>query len=88
MHIMLDTSPTALLTLLERMDVTNKRLAYLCDVQPNTVSRWLHGHTPVPHAVIRMLELMAGAGRPLIRAVIPGDPDEMDPTDREVESAT
>ena|ERR1044072_9779480 len=83
--LMLDTSPARLLLLLEQLDITNKRLSYLCGVQPNTVSRWLHGHTPVPHSVIRMLELMAGADRPLVRAMIPGNPDDMDPTNREVE---
>jgi hypothetical protein len=87
MHNMLDTSPARLLQFLEALDITNTRLGYLCGVQPNTVSRWLHGHTPVPHAVIRMLALMqvAEQGTAKCRAMIPGDPGEMDPTDREVE---
>lgn len=90
MHSMLDTSPAALLRLVEALDITNMRLSYLCGVNANTVSRWLHGHSPVPHSVIRMLVLMQQAEQSTAkcRAMIPGDPDEMDPTKRQQESAT
>lgn len=86
---MLDVSPQRLLALLEQLDVTNKRLAYLAGVNANTVSRWLHGHTPVPHSVVRMLMLMADqqAITPAVRAMIPGDPEHMDPTNRQREQS-
>jgi transcriptional regulator with XRE-family HTH domain len=76
----MDFSKERLNALLDDLDILNKELASLCGVAPNTVSRWLLGQTPVPHAVIRMLVLMRSANAvPMLRAMIPGDPDEMEP---------
>lgn len=54
----LDVSHTHLVALLERHDLTNGDLAQMCGVDRTTVTRWVAGTTSVPHAVIRLLELM------------------------------
>ncbi len=43
---------------LEQLDVTNVECARLCGVSLSTVQRWLVPGTPVPLAVLRLLELM------------------------------
>jgi hypothetical protein len=55
----LDTSHQHLAHLLVRLDLLNADLAKMCDVDRSTVHRWLVGDTPIPHAVIRLLELKA-----------------------------
>lgn len=51
-------TPEALEALLDTLDIKNVEVARLCGVNPTTIQRWLNGHTPIPHAVIRMLTLM------------------------------
>jgi len=54
----LDDSHQHLVALLEQHDLTNGDLAYLCGVDRSTVTRWVSGTTSVPHAVVRLLEIM------------------------------
>lgn len=52
-------TPESLEALLVQLDMPNKECAQLCGVNPTTIQRWLNGHTPIPHAVIRLLTIMA-----------------------------
>jgi hypothetical protein len=54
----LDASHSHLVELLEYHDLTNGDLAQMCGVDRTTVTRWTAGTTSVPHATIRLLELM------------------------------
>ena len=45
--------------LLVYIDLSNSDLAELCQIDVRTVFRWLAGHSPVPAAVIRLLQLDA-----------------------------
>lgn len=53
------TTPAHLDELLAYLDMTNAEAARLCGVDQRSVYRWLAGSSPIPHSVIRMLELMA-----------------------------
>ena len=53
------TTPQHLDELLAYLDMTNAEAARLCGVDQRSVYRWLAGTSPIPHSVIRMLELMA-----------------------------
>ena len=45
--------------LLVYIDMSNSDLAELCQIDIRTVFRWLAGHSPVPAAMIRLLQLVA-----------------------------
>jgi len=45
--------------LLVYIDLSNDDLAELCQIDIRTVFRWLAGHSPVPAAVVRLLQLIA-----------------------------
>ena len=45
--------------LLVYLDLQNQELAELCGTNIRTVYRWLAGYSPVPHAVVRFLQLAA-----------------------------
>lgn len=59
-----------LAALLKRAGMTQKELAKLCEVSPETVSRWMTGRSATPRIVVRHLTLMVNArslGDKLIR---------------------
>lgn len=57
-------TPESLDALLYQLDMPNRECARLCGVNPTTIQRWLNGQTPIPHAVIRLLTIMAAVKVP------------------------
>ena len=51
-------TPGHLDEMLAYLDMTNAEAARLCGVDQRSVYRWLAGTSPIPHSVIRMLELI------------------------------